>query len=175
MQLLIDIFLVILLAIVVVQDLKHREISWLLIPFLLCSFLAKGLFLISSHQLIAYSLFNIGFIAIQLLILTAYISMKNKKLTNIVNSYLGLGDVLFFIVICVAFSSVNFILFYVLSLLFTLGGFIAYNILIKKAKKEIPLAGAMAMVMTTLILVNQWMPQFNFYNDDYITGWLFNK
>lgn len=175
MQLLIDIFLMILLSVVVVQDLKYREISWFLIPLLLCSFLAKGLFLISSHQLIGYSLYNVGFIAIQLLVLTAYMSVKNKKLTNIVNSYLGLGDVLFFIVICVAFSPVNFIFFYVLSLLFTLGGFIAYNILIKKAKKEIPLAGAMAMVMTTLILVNQWMPQFNFYNDDYITGWLFNK
>lgn len=175
MQLLIDIFLVILLSVVVVQDLKHREISWLLIPFLLCSFLAKGICLISSQQLIAYTLYNVGFIAIQLLVLTAYMSVKNKKLTNIVNSYLGLGDVLFFIVICVAFSPVNFIFFYVLSLLFTLGGFIAYNFVVKKAKKEIPLAGAMAMVMITLILINQWMKQFNFYNDDYITGWLINK
>jgi len=107
--------------------------------------------------------------------LTIYISIKNKKFINVINSSLGLGDVLFFVVVCVAFSAINFILFYVMSLLFTLVGFIAYNTLVKKSVKEIPLAGAMAMVMITLIVLNQWMPQFNFYNDDYITGLLINK
>lgn len=175
MQLSIDISLVVFLGIVVFQDLKERQISWFLIPLLLCFFCAKGLYLISSDQLLGYSLFNIGFITVQLLVLTVYMSIKNKKLTNIVNSYLGIGDVLFFIVICVAFSSINFIFFYVVSLIFTLGGVIGYNILVKNAKKEIPLAGAMAIVMIALILINQWMPQFDFYNDDYITGLLINK
>lgn len=175
MQLLIDIVLLVLLAIVVYQDLKQREISWLLIPFLLGCFLARGFLLIPSNEIISNTLLNISFIVLQLLVLTAYVSIKNKKISNVINSFLGLGDVLFFVVICLAFSSVNFILFYVMSLLFTLVGFIAYNMLVKKATKEIPLAGAMAMVMITLILLNQWMPQFNFYNDDYITGFLINK
>lgn len=175
MQLLIDIVLVVLLAIVVVQDLKQREISWLLIPFLLGVFLAKGFLLISFGELIRNSLLNVCFIVLQLLVLTVYISLKNKKIINVINSYLGLGDVLFFVVICVAFSSVNFILFYVMSLLFTLGGFIIYNLLATKTTKEIPLAGAMAMVMITLILLNQFMPQFDFYNDNYLTGLLINE
>lgn len=175
MQLLIDIVLVVLLAIVVVQDLKQREISWLLIPILFGCFWAKGFLLISSGELIRNSLLNICFIVLQLLVLTVYISLKNKKIINVINSYLGLGDVLFFVVICVAFSSVNFILFYVISLFFTLGGFIIYNLFVTKTTKEIPLAGAMAMVMITLILLNQWMPQFDFYNDNYLTGLLINK
>lgn len=175
MQLSIDIFLVVLLAIVVYQDLKKREISWFLIPLLFGCFWAKGFLLIPSSELFRNSLLNISFIVLQLLVLTAYISIKNKKIINVINSYLGLGDVLFFVVVSVAFSWVNFILFYVMSLLFTLSGFIVYNMLVKKVNKEIPLAGAMAMVIIILIVVNQWMPQFDFYNDNYLTGWLINK
>ena len=175
MRWLVDIFLLVLLTVVVFQDLKQRQISWLLLPFLLSLFFIKGLFLNPIAELIHHILFNIGFVVLQILILTAYMSVKNKKLGNIINSQLGLGDILFFLVLCVAFSPVNFIIFYVAGLLFTLIVFVVYNQLIKKSEKEIPLAGAMAMLMVVLLLFSKWSTDFNFYNDDFLTGWFINK
>lgn len=171
----VDIGLVTLLAIVAFQDLKQRQISWVLLPLLLSLFLVRGSFLNSANELIHFALFNAGFIVVQLLVLTAYMSIKNKEFSNIINSYLGLGDILFFIVICVAFSPVNFIVFYITGLLLTLLVFVAYNLLRKKNEKEIPLAGAMAVLMISLILLSRWSIKFNFYNDDFLTGWFINK
>ncbi|MES2394423.1 MAG: hypothetical protein V4549_00365 [Bacteroidota bacterium] len=171
MQYLIDTCLLLLLAVVLFQDLKQRQISWFLIPLLLVSFLAQGLFSISANELMRYTMFNIGFIVVQLVILTAYISIKNKKLVNIINSYLGIGDVLFIATVAAAFSPLNFIVFYIAALLFTLLVFLVVKLLTKKLSKEIPLAGAMAAVMIALILVNQWLPDVNFYKDDYLTAW----
>lgn len=171
MQYVIDICLLLLLAVVLFQDLKQRQISWFLIPLLLVSFIAQGLFRIPANELMHYTMFNIGFIVVQLVILTAYISIKNKRLVNIINSYLGIGDVLFIATVAAAFSPLNFIVFYITALLFTLFVFVVVKLLTKKLSKEIPLAGAMAAVMIGLILVNQWLPEFNFYKDDYLTAW----
>ncbi len=171
MQLIVNICLLLLLAVIVLQDMKERRISWVLLPLLLGSFLAQGLFLIPVGELLRYTIFNISFILLQLLVLTAYMSIKNKKLVNIINSHLGIGDVLFFITATAAFSPVNFIVFYIIGLLLTLIFFTAFSRFVKNVSKEIPLAGAMAAVMIVLLLVNQWMPKFNFYNDDYLTGW----
>ncbi|MES2141101.1 MAG: hypothetical protein V4511_15450 [Bacteroidota bacterium] len=171
MQYVIDICLLLLLAVVLFQDLKQRQISWFLIPLLLVFFIAQGLFRIPANELIHYTMFNIGFIVVQLVILTVYISIKNKKLVNIINSYLGIGDVLFIATVAAAFSPFNFIIFYIAALLFTLLVFLMVTLLTKNLSKEIPLAGAMAAVIMVLIIVNQWLPVFNFYNDDYLTGW----
>lgn len=171
MQHVIDTCLLLLLSVVLFQDLKQRQISWFLIPLLLVSFIAQGLFRIPANELIHYTMFNIGFVFVQLVILTAYISIKNKRLVNIINSYLGIGDVLFIATVAAAFSPLNFIIFYIAALLFTLLVFLVVKLLTKKLSKEIPLAGAMAAVMIALILVNQWMPGFNFYKDDFLTAW----
>lgn len=171
MQYVIDTCLLLLLAVVLFQDLKQRQISWFLIPLLLVSFLAQGLFQIPANELMRYTMFNIGFVVVQLVILTAYISIKNKRLVNIINSYLGIGDVLFIATVAAAFSPLNFIIFYIAALLFTLLVFVVVNLLTKNFSKEIPLAGAMAAVMIALILVNQWVPGFNFYKDDFLTAW----
>lgn len=171
MQHVIDACLLLLLAVVLFQDLKQRQISWFLIPLLLVSFVAQGLVQIAANELMRYTLFNIGFIVVQLFILTAYISIKNKRLVNIINSYLGIGDVLFIAVVAAAFSPLNFIVFYIVALLFTLIVFLVVHSLIKNVSKEIPLAGAMAAVMMVLIMVNHWLPDVNFYNDDYLTAW----
>lgn len=171
MQYVVDTCLLLLLAVVLFQDLKQRQISWFLIPLLLVSFVAQGLFRIPANELMQYTMFNMGFIVVQLFVLTAYISIKNKRLVNIINTYLGIGDVLFIATVAASFSPLNFIVFYIAALLFTLLVFVVVKLLTKNLSKEIPLAGAMAAAMIALILVNQWLPGFNFYKDDYLTAW----
>jgi hypothetical protein len=165
----INISLIVLLILISFQDFKERQISWYLIPLTFIAFLVRAMNNGATDGLIQGTLLNVAFIALQLLLLTIYMSIKNKKMVNIVNEYLGLGDVLFFIVLCVAFSPINFIVFYLLSTFITLISFIAYRILSKKATVEIPLAGAMASILIVLMLTGTLMPQLNFYDD---THWI---
>ncbi len=164
--------LLLLLVTVVLQDFKHRLISWPLIPLLLLCFLANGLIKTPMAELLQYTLFNSGFILLQLLVLTFYISIKNKKFVNIVDSYMGLGDILFFAVITTAFSPVNFILFYLAGLVFTLISHRIYIAINKGGSKEIPLAGTMSLVMIITVLTDCMASGNGFYDDTLLTNWL---
>ena len=170
----INICLLLLLAVVLFQDLKERQISWLLIPLLLGFFGIQGLYQLSVNEFVHFTFLNIGFVVIQLFILTIYMSIKNRRFVNIINSYLGLGDVSFFVAIAAAFSPINFIAFYIIGLLFTLLFFVALKKVIKTNLTEIPLAGALSAMMMVLILVNQWTPGFNFYNDDFFNSMIYS-
>jgi H+/Cl- antiporter ClcA len=108
--------------------------------------------------------FNLAFIALQLIFLTLWISFKNKKWTNIIDTYLGLGDILFFVAISSAFSPIQFVLFYLISIVITLIAFVVYKWKSEKANSEIPLAGAMSVVLIICMLLSITIPQLNFYN-----------
>lgn len=151
------------LAVIVVQDFKHRQISWFLIPLALTGFVYKAF--LSGDFAWKDFLLNVGFVLIQLLLLSLYFSLKNKRLINIVDRYLGLGDILFFIVLCAVFSPVNFILFYLFSLTITLMSIVIYTVISRHQTPAIPLAGAMAALLILLLLTNLVFPQFNLYND----------
>ncbi|MGB3948985.1 MAG: hypothetical protein WBM13_13455, partial [Bacteroidia bacterium] len=147
MRYLIDIIIVLLLLLIVWQDFRYRLISWPLIPLIFISFSAKGFFLKPFIELTNYTIVNICFISLQLAILTLYVSIKNKKITNIINSQLGLGDILFFISITIAFSPFNFILFYISGLIFSLACYQLFLKIKTSATKEIPLAGLLSIVL----------------------------
>ena len=65
------------------------------------------------QTILRYFLFNLAFVSVQMGILFIYLSIKNRTLTNIFKGYLGLGDLLFLVMICIALSPINFILFYI--------------------------------------------------------------
>ena len=161
-----------LLAVIVFQDFSIREISWYLIPLLLIAFIYKAFNTNSESSLLKNVFFNIAFMVIQIVLLTVYMSIKNKRPVNIINTYIGLGDILFFIVVCTAFSIGNFISFYLLSLLFTLSGVIIYNFFSRKKTREIPLAGIMSLLLIALIITNKLIPAINFYNDSYLLNFI---
>jgi hypothetical protein len=158
--------ILIFLGCIVFQDFKQRQISWFFIPLLLAGFIYKA-FYTNNGVGVNGLLVNVGFVLLQLTVLTIYMSVKNKKMVNIINSYLGIGDVLFFIVLCGAFSPINFLVFYLCSIVLTLIGYLLYNIMIKGSQKEIPLAGAMASGMILLMIANIFLPKMNLYSDDF--------
>jgi len=167
MRLVLDLFLIGCLLVIVIQDFKHRAISWYVLPIILLGFIFKSYFSNGFQELLKFSAFNISFIIVQIIFLTTYMSIKNKKITNIIDSYIGLGDVLFFVVMCLAFSPANFIVFYISSITFTLVGFLIYKQIVKNASVEIPLAGAQALAMIVLLVMSNFT-QLNFYSDDYL-------
>jgi hypothetical protein len=165
----IDLLIISVLLVVVFQDFRHREISWSLIPLIFAGFTFKGLLLISGKELLSYFIFNVFFILLQFTCLMLFYSLKNKKLYNIINTHIGLGDILLFVSLTVAFSRVNFILFYLSSMLITAIFFLIRNGY--RQSKDIPLAGCVALTLIVLISAG-FFSEINFYSDNHLMLWL---
>ncbi|MBL4648292.1 MAG: hypothetical protein JKY03_01075 [Aureispira sp.] len=137
-----DFLLVLVFLLIIYQDFKERAISVWTIPliFLLSLYLAWSDFIWEAWFL----LFNVSFIAVQLLGVSLYFSLKHRQWINVTKDYLGLGDVLFFLAITPLFAPLQFCCFFVASLVFILLGAGIYHLSIHKLK-TIPLAGAMSI------------------------------
>jgi hypothetical protein len=159
----------IILSIIAIQDFKHRAISWYLVPLLFVVFIVKSMAFCTITTLIKYSIFNLAFVCIQILMLTIYMSIKNKKWINIVNTHLGLGDLLFFVSLIAAFSPPNFIFFYIVSLLFSLVLFFAYKLFYKNASPEIPLAGLQSICLIGVCFYSSVFKELNFYDNSLVS------
>lgn len=142
-------YIVILLSLVslIFQDLKHRHIH-VLLPVLL--FVAT-VFLLTIESRFDYTVlfYNIAFFLLIFFFLIIYMSIKNKSFLNPFTHYFGLGDVLYFISISAVFILHNYILFFILSMLFS----IVLQQLFKKRMKEdtVPLAGFSALLLLLFI------------------------
>jgi hypothetical protein len=163
MLLIIHLLILLPLLIITFQDFKQRQISWFLIPLTLGGFVLRA-FLYDEAILSSFVL-NFSFIALQFVLLTIYFSMKHKRFLNIVDTYMGLGDILFFIATCAVFSPLNFIAFYISSMLLTLIAMLLYNTLSSRKTQSIPLAGAMSVGLILLMIITLLDPAINFYND----------
>lgn len=159
----------VLLVAVAFQDFKRRQISWWLLPLLFLSLLFNALMTTNLKTILFSLAINVGFILLQHICLTIYFSMKKGKGINIINSYIGIGDILFLLVLCVSFSPLNFIVFYVAGLTITLLFSLVVKMLVKNnAWKEIPLVGMLSVVFMLFLLRNHWHSDFNFFNDQYL-------
>ena len=166
MVFLLEIISISFLSIIIFQDFKQRQISWILIPLL---FILLSLISVQETGGIKTSLqlflVNCVFIFFQLICLTVYFSIKERKLNNIINTYIGIGDVLFFIVLAAAFSPLNFIIFYVFSLILTVVGVLLLKLFKPFSLKEIPLAGTMSLALIICFIYKYFHHNFNFYDD----------
>src|SRR5687767_14045513 len=107
------------------EDYKTRHVSWKWLLLLLIGIMAFSLFLIKPQQLLYYTGINIVFLLTQFILLSFYYSAKNKKCTNIIDKYVGLGDWIILAVLTFAFHPVNYILFY---FLFSFASIFVYGI-----------------------------------------------
>lgn len=147
-----DLLLLLALAGIVYEDFKYRAIHWwwLLI-------LAGGILTCRPWSMAQVAI-NWGFLLSQFILLTLYFSIKQKSFTNIIDQFLGLGDILFLLVIALLFSPINFLLFFVVSLLLTLFFFLGYQYLFASpsSPKTIPLAGALATLLLLVLWMSEW-------------------
>jgi hypothetical protein len=143
------------LLFLIVQDFKERKVTLLLFPILLII----GAFLHLKTQFVEVLLLNLiinlGLVLVVLSMLLLYVMFIMKKKFNEV---IGLGDLLFFVVLAVSFPTVSFVLLFCSSLLFSL---IIYLIFKSKIGKHIPLAGLQGLFLFLLLFSNLI---FNFVN-----------
>ncbi len=132
---------------IVYEDFRYRAIHWV---WLLMLLLLIGWYTPFNG---AYLLINIGLLSIQWLGLTIYFSLKEGRMTNIINNYLGIGDLLFFIPLCLLFSPINLLVFFVASLSSGLG-FVGFaNLINRPINQNVPLAGIMAGILILVLFV----------------------
>lgn len=152
-----------------VQDIKHRAVYWFLFPGLMVSFLALQLLQGNSPAgMWQPVLVNIVFLLIQLVVVSAYFSIKNKKWINITDGFLGWGDVLFLFGLCFYLSVLNFLFFFVVSLVLVIVIWITWRIIAKQADKHVPLAGLQSLIFAVFSAASWWGWGLNLTNDDWL-------
>jgi formate hydrogenlyase subunit 3/multisubunit Na+/H+ antiporter MnhD subunit len=149
---------------------RSRAVHWFLFPVL-----AGLLTVIRLHDhpwsaIWQTTLINMGFLAVQLFIVTLYFSLKNKKWVNITQQLLGWGDVLFLLNITVYLSALNFLFFYIVSLTAVLLLWLSWQVVSSKKNKYIPLAGFQSLIFILFLAGDWWYWSFNMTED----AWLLN-
>ncbi len=149
MSIALNITLAIAFSIVVYQDLKMRLIH-LVLPIII---LSLGIAIKWTTLNWVDSGLCFVFLLLNLLVIVFYFSIKNRKLINPFQSMVGWGDALFLIAIVPYFSLRNYIIFFVLGMIFSL---IVHTVLrlLFPVEKSIPLAGYLSLFILGIIGIN---------------------
>jgi hypothetical protein len=161
------------LGVIIAQDMVSRAVYWIVFPLLL-TLLGLLHYQIDRFGLWQPTLFNLGFLALQLLLLSLYFSVKQRRIVNIVDSLIGLGDVLFLFSLTVYFSVLSFLFFYILSLVFVLLFWPVCITMIRKRNKGIPLAGMQALLLIIFLSCDWGLKLFDLTADTWLLN-LFTK
>lgn len=156
--------LLLLLSIITYQDCKERQVYWILFPAAFFLSIANSLQHITVNQFLIDTGLNVMMIGILFLFLLIYTKIRFKEQKGLWQ-LIGLGDLLFFIVLSVNFSMINFLVFSMLSLLLSLGVSVFYK------QKTIPLAGVQAFCLM-LVQLFQIIYSINPYNEYWIYQWM---
>ncbi|MFA6400438.1 MAG: hypothetical protein WCX31_02265 [Salinivirgaceae bacterium] len=156
----IKILLSLFLLIIIYQDFKHRAIWWPVLPMAFLLQLAMAIKSLGISEAFYNFILNLGIVCIQLSVLYAYFLIKHRSLRiPFFKQYLGLGDVLFFLVLAAAFAPFNFVLVLICLLIISL----IAGLFLNHKSKTIPLAGIMAVCYMPLLWISQFNATFNPY------------
>jgi hypothetical protein len=136
------------------QDFTSRAVSWVLFPILAAINMGLHTTSSGSFQIVCKDAgWNMIFLGVQFLITFLYFFIKNHFKWVSISDKIGLGDILFLVAVSFLFPMIQFVIFYMSSLLFSLG---IYSGIISKRKSgtrgTIPLAGLQSVFLTILIL-----------------------
>nr|WP_294922393.1 hypothetical protein [uncultured Flavobacterium sp.] len=145
--------LLLCLVLVFIQDLKYRRIH-IILPIVIFG-ISFFIIPLKKYDLAEILLLNTGFFFITLGILTLYMSLKSKKFLNPFEHYFGLGDLLFYVAITPLFLLKNYILYFILSMLFA----ILMQLGLKKfiTEETVPLAGFSALFLFIILLKDNFI------------------
>jgi hypothetical protein len=137
-----------------IQDFRFRAVHWILFPLLLILLVADSLFVSKIENYLDSISINLLVIVLQGLILIAYYKLKGTPFINFIRERIGLGDLLFVIVMAFAFSWSTFLFYYIAGLLFTLITWIVLRNLIRTKSQLVPLAGLLALFMILIMIAD---------------------
>ena len=137
----------IFLAGVTYQDFRHRSVNiWIFIGLFISAIIYRTAF-VGIWYFLKTSCLNVLVIAIQLAFLGLYFSLKTKTRVNILDKYIGLGDIVFFVIAACFFPVIKFTYFLVISETAALASYSVLRFFFKQ-EETIPLAGAQAVCLS---------------------------
>ncbi|MBS7565382.1 hypothetical protein KHS38_13300 [Mucilaginibacter sp. Bleaf8] len=156
-----------MLLMITIEDMRSRSVHWFWFPAL-----AIGLAALRGQQ--GQSIKEIGsslaitfsFLAVQLLLVTAYFSVKHRQLVNIANGMLGWGDILFLLSVAFYMPILHYMAFYIISLIIVLLASFIYMQISGKKQLAIPLAGGQAILFALLLICSWLLPACDLTNDE---------
>lgn len=150
------------------QDWKYRAVYWLTFPVIFVLFISFSYSKTGINELAWHSGLNLAFLLLQIIILTLYFSLKQRKLIILTRSHLGLGDILF--LSCTAFylSPLNYLIFYISSLCFVLLFTAATRLRKNNTSWKIPLAGIQALFLAVICLADWTHPYIDLGSDNWL-------
>jgi hypothetical protein len=160
----------IFLLTLIYQDFKFRKISWVLLPLLFTVLVLMAAQHFNWKDASKNFGINASFLLLQFVLLSVYFSIRKKKLTNIFDSMIGWGDILMLLVLCMAFSPMNFIFFYLSSLIFS----VVFFLIIRLKNNTVPLAGMQSALLLLVWICNLTIPGIDIYNDTWLATFLNN-
>lgn len=142
-------------AIITYQDFRYRAVSWILFPIIALLNLCYTLWYMHTPAsvFLTNTGINAGIILSQFLFLKLYFSFREKKIAVIIDRYIGLGDIIFYLLLCLFFSPLAFITFHIGSLLFCLLLYIPLKV--NGINRTIPLAGLQSLLMIILLACSE--------------------
>lgn len=157
MQHLTLLLLTIVLLAIVIQDIKYRAIHFML-PVLLCIVAVIRFFMFENNpkELIG----TVVFLGLVLIGLFVYISVKEKKILNPVDTFIGMGDLVFFIAIMPLFFSTAYILFFCSGMLFSVFCHVLFT---KNKAAHVPLAGYLSVYLILVFIADFCIEKELFY------------
>ncbi|MEM1323272.1 MAG: hypothetical protein AAGG75_23605 [Bacteroidota bacterium] len=159
--------IVVLLLLLAYQDLRHRAVQLSLLIVLSIGIIAYSYWQLPLQSLILHGGVNLGFLLVQFVLISLYFSIKEGRLLNIADKYLGWGDIVFLLPVCLLFSPFNFILYYLLAIILTLLTFLIWQQFIEGTKATIPLVSGMAIVLIAALLLDR-LEIYDRYTDLFI-------
>lgn len=139
------------LLVIIWQDLKLRSIHWVTLPVIFA-----GLVLLNYPIEVNVILRNSLFIAILMVIVSLYVSARNRKWTNLTKRYFGLGDILFLVAITPVAEPYLFMLLFISGTLFTL--LVTLIRMAIKPQPNIPFAGYFSIFLIGFISLDYIYP-----------------
>jgi len=153
-----------LLTIIVYQDFRHRALSVSVLIAALLIVITNNLVVNGWEHALLYAGVNLLLIAIQMIGITLYFSIKRRGFTNIINTYLGSGDLWFYGILTCSFSPLNFMLFNLMAcmVILVIYAFTRFN---KGGSGTIPLAGCLALAMVLVLMMSFVLSGIRPYDD----------
>lgn len=149
---------IILFIIIFFEDVKSREVHlWLYIS----AFAVFSYKFYTAGMPFEFVLVNGVFILSQLVVIVGYSYFKSRNILSI-KGVVGLGDILMWGLLILAFSPVNFILFFISSLIISL---ILHLLFLKQRYSTIPLAGLQALSYIPICALQLLNHNFSSYSD----------
>jgi len=144
----------------------RRSVHWFWFPLLAVALVAlRYIESSTAFEILISAAINIAFLFAQLLLVTIYFSVKQGRLINITKGLLGWGDILLIVSIAFYLSSINFIFFYIISLVVVLLGWLTYIKFISIIQQQIPLAGLQAILFALVLITSYWNSTLTFTNN----------